>query len=412
MSFTPKQIAACRAQFPALSREVDGRTAVFLDGPAGSQVPQCVIDAIGDYLAHRNANHGGEFATSRESDAELDSAHAALADFVGTTDSDCIAFGANMTSLTFALSRALAREWSAADEIVITHLDHDANYSPWQLAARDAGATVREVNLHTTDCSLDLEHLREQINDRTKLIAVCAASNFSGSVTPVKEICQLAHEAGALAFIDAVHYAPHRLIDVTDWDCDFLVCSAYKFFGPHVGVMYGRRELLENLVPYKLRPAPDDLPGRWMTGTQNHEGIMGAMAAVDYLASLSPNVANRRKALRQSMAAIETYENELMAHLLDTLCTLPSYTFFGITDSGRLAERVPTLSFTHTRLRPQELAQRLDEAGIFAWHGNYYAQPVTEALGLEPDGAVRIGLLHYNTREEVGRLAGVLRELA
>ena len=270
---------------------------------------------------------------------------------------------------------------------------------------------MREINLHTTDCSLDLEHLRKQINDRTKLIAVCAASNFSGSVTPVKKICQLAHETGALTFIDAVHYAPHRLIDVTDWDCDFLVCSAYKFFGPHVGAMYGRRKLLENLAPYKLRPAPDDLPGRWMTGTQNHEGIMGAMAAVDYLASLTPNVANRRKALCQSMAAIEAYENELMAHLLDALRTLPSYTFYGITDSGRLAERVPTLSFTHTRLRPQELAQRLDEAGIFAWHGNYYAQPVTEALGIEPEGAVRIGLLHYNTREEVDRLARVLREL-
>ena len=412
MSFAPEQIAACRAQFPSLSKKVNDQPAIFFDGPAGSQVPQSVIDAISDYLIHRNANHGGTFTTSRESDAALESAHVAMADFVGTSDPDCIAFGANMTSLTFALRRALAKGWSTGDEIIVTHLDHDANFSPWKLAAQDAGATAREVNLHTADCSLELDHLPEQINDQTKLVAVCSASNFSGSVTPVKEICQLAHEAGALTFIDAVHYAPHRLINVTDWDCDFLVCSAYKFFGPHVGAMYGRRKLLENLAPYKLRPAPDDLPGRWMTGTQNHEGIIGAMAAVDYLASLSPNVANRREALCQSMAAIETYENELMAHLLDSLCTLPSYTFFGITDSGRLAERVPTLSFTHTRLRPQELAQRLDEAGIFAWHGNYYAQPVTDALGIEPEGAVRIGLLHYNTHEEVDRLTGVLQKLS
>ena len=407
MNFTDDTIAACRAQFPAFQRD-----AIFLDGPAGSQVPQCVIDAISDYLAHRNANHGGEFATSRESDAGLDAAHAALADFVGADDPDCIAFGANMTSLTFALSRALAREWSSSDEIVISQLDHDANFSPWQLAAEDAGATVREVKLQTADCTLDLAHLREQITDRTRLVAVCAASNFSGSVTPVKEICQMAHEAGALAFIDAVHFAPHRLIDVEDWDCDFLVCSAYKFFGPHIGILYGKRQLLENTTPYKLRPAPDDLPGRWMTGTQSHEAIMGAMAAVDYLASLSPDTANRREALCQSMDAIEIYENELMSHLLDALPSLTGYTFYGITDSSRLAERVPTLSFTHHRFSPLELARRLDEAGIFAWHGNYYAQPVTEALGLEPEGAVRIGLLHYNTREEVDRLIAALRHLS
>jgi len=335
-----------------------------------------------------------------------------MADFLGTPDPDCISFGANMTSLTFSLSRALAKEWSVGDEIVVTHLDHDANFSPWKLAAQDAGATLREVNLHTADCSLDLDHLREQINDRTKLIAVCAASNFSGSVTPVKEIGQLAHEVGAMVFIDAVHYAPHRLIDVIDWDCDFLACSAYKFFGPHIGIMYGQRQLLENLTPYKLRPASDDLPGHWMTGTQNHEGIMGAKAAVDYLISLSPKAAHRREALHQTMAAIDVYESKLMAHLLVSLQKIPSYTLYGITDPARQAERVPTLSFTHASLSPLELTRLLDESGIFAWHGNYYAQPVTESLGLEPEGAVRIGLLHYNTREEVDRLIGVLQELA
>ena len=412
MSFAPEQIAACRAQFPSLSKTVNDQPAIFFDGPAGSQVPQSVVDAISDYLIHRNANHGGTFTTSRESDAALESAHVAMADFLGTSDPDCIAFGANMTSLTFALSRALAKDWSAGDEIIVTHLDHDANFSPWKLAAQDVGATVREVNLHTADCSLDLDHLREQINDRTKLIAVCAASNFSGSATPVKEIGRLAHEAGALVFIDAVHYAPHRLIDVTQWDCDFLACSAYKFFGPHVGILFGKRQLLENFTPYKLRPAPDDLPGCWMTGTQNHEGIMGAKAAVEYLASLSPKATNRREALRQTMAAIDVYESELMAHLLFSLKRIPSYTLYGITDAERQAERVPTLSFTHASLSPLELTRLLDESGIFAWHGNYYAQPVTESLGLEPEGAVRIGLLHYNTREEVDRLIGVLQELA
>jgi len=411
MQFTPEHVAACRAQFPAFTREVNGQPAIFLDGPAGSQVPQSVIDAMSDYLAHRNANHGGEFITSRESDAALDSAHAALADFVGTDDPDCIAFGANMTSLTFALSRALAQDWTATDEVIVTHLDHDANFSPWRQAAADAGATVREINLHAADCTLDLDHLREQLNERTRLVAVCAASNFSGSVTPVKDLCAMAHEAGALVFIDAVHYAPHRLIDVTDWDCDFLACSAYKFFGPHIGILYGKRTLLESIQPYKLRPAPDDLPGRWMTGTQSHEAIMGAKAAVDYLAAMA-DAPDRRTALRETMAAIEVYENDLMRQLLDGVNALPAYTLCGITDTARLGERVPTLSLNHATLSPRELARRLDERGIFAWHGNYYAQPVTEALNLEPEGAVRVGLLHYNTPGEVDRLVQALTELS
>lgn len=390
---------------------MNGRPAIFLDGPAGSQVPQTVIDSMSDYLAHRNANHGGEFTTSRESDAALDAAHESLAHFVGTDDSGCIAFGANMTSLTFALSRALARGWKEGDEVVISHLDHDANFSPWQLAAADSGATVREVTLYPADCTLDLRHLRGLISERTRLVAVCAASNFSGSVTPVKEICRLAHDAGALVFIDAVHYAPHRLIDVADWDCDFLTCSAYKFFGPHIGILYGKRELLENLQPYKLRPAPDDLPGRWMTGTQSHEAIVGAKAAVDYLAGLAEDNANPRAALCETMAAIEIYENELMKQLLLGMRNLAAYTLYGISDTARMAERVPTLSLTHARLSPMSLARLLDEAGIFAWHGNYYAQPVTEVLQLEPEGAVRVGLLHYNTREEVDRLIAVLADL-
>ncbi len=411
MQFDAETAARCRAQFPALKRQMNGRPAIFLDGPAGSQVPRTVIDSMSDYLAHHNANHGGEFTTSRESDAAMDSAHEMLAHFVGTDDSGCIAFGANMTSLTFALSRTLACEWKEGDEVVISHLDHDANFSPWRLAAADSGATVREVNLNPTDCTLDLGHLRRLINERTRLVAVCAASNFSGSVTPVKEICRLAHDAGALVFIDAVHYAPHRLIDVTDWDCDFLTCSAYKFFGPHIGILYGKRELLEKLQPYKLRPAPDDLPGRWMTGTQSHEAIVGAKAAVDYLAGLAEDNASPRAALCEIMAAIEVYENELMKQLLLGVRNLAAYTLYGISDTARMTERLPTLSLNHARLGPMKFAQLLGEAGIFAWHGNYYALPVTEALQLEPEGAVRVGLLHYNTREEVDRLIAVLANL-
>ena len=381
-----------------------GRSAIFFDGPAGSQVPQVVIDAIGDYLACRNANRGGVFATAGESDLALNEAHAVLADFLGASDPDCVSFGANMTTLTLSLSRALAGTWEAGDEILVTDLDHDGNFTPWKLAARDAGAKVRKVNLHAEDCTLDLDDLRAKLSERTRLIAFCAASNLSGSVTPTAEICRLAREVGALTFVDAVHYAPHRVIDVEAWGCDFLACSAYKFFGPHVGVMWGRRELLETFSPYKLRPAPDSLPGRWMTGTQNHEGIVGARAAVDYLASLSGEGDSRRNSLCMALAAIEAYENELSKLFLKGFAQLDDYELFGIGDPARVDERVPTFSFRHKDVPPREVAERLGQAGIFTWHGNFYAQPVTEALGLEPEGLVRAGFLHYSTREEVERL--------
>jgi cysteine desulfurase family protein (TIGR01976 family) len=295
----------------------------------------------------------------------------------------------------------------------VTRLDHDANVSPWVLAARDAGATVRFVGIRPDDCSLDTDDLRAKLSSRTRLAAVGCASNATGGINPVKDICGWAHEAGALVFLDAVHFAPHGLIDVQSWSCDFLACSAYKFFGPHVGVLWGRRELLEQLPAYKVRPAPDQPPEKWMTGTQNHEGVAGALAAVEYLADLGRAVAKRadlerRTALKTAFAAIQEYERELVARLLTELPRRAPVTIWGVADPQRLDERLPTVSLTHGLRRPAELAEHLGQQGIFTWHGNYYALELSETLGLEPDGMLRIGLAHYNTPKEVDRLLDAL----
>jgi cysteine desulfurase family protein (TIGR01976 family) len=408
-------VEAVRRQFPALARTQHGQPVVFFDGPAGSQAPQRVIDAVGHYLAHTNANHGGLFATSRESDALLDEAHGAAADFLGASDAGEVAFGANMTTLTLALSRALARTWRAGDEVVVTRSEHDANYTPWAIAARDAGATLRAVALRGPDGTLDLDDLRRKLSSRTRLVAVGCASNATGTIHPVREIAELAHAAGAEVFLDAVHYAPHLLPDVAAWGCDYLACSAYKFCGPHVGLLWGRRERLESLAADKLRPAPNDLPGKWMTGTQSHEGIAGVLAAIEYLAdlgrTLAPAVATRREALVAAYRAISAYERQLSAAMLTGLARIPDVRLYGITDAARLAERVPTFSVTHARHSARALAERLAERGIFAWHGNFYALPLTEALSLEPDGLLRVGLLHYNTEQEVERFLDELRKV-
>jgi len=415
MELAPEYVVELRKQFPALSRTVDGREAVYLDGPAGTQVPQRVIDAMVDYLTRCNANHDGAFITSVESDRMLAEAHQAVADLLGADDPDTVCFGANMTTLTFAVSRAIARTWREDDEVVVTRLDHDANIMPWVLAARDVGAKVRWAGVRTDDATLDLDDVRRQINARTRLVAVGCASNASGSVNPVETITRWAHDAGALVFLDAVHYAPHRLIDVAAWDCDLLACSAYKFFGPHVGMLWGKRPLLKSLEAYKVRPAPDTLPGKWMTGTQNHEGIAGTLAAIDYLADLGRDVAlqpsaTRREALRCAYRAIADYERMLVERLLAGLAELDDVTVWGVTDPDRLDERLPTVSITHGRLPAAEVARRLGERGIFAWHGNYYALALTEALDLEPDGMVRLGLVHYNTPAEVDRVLATLAE--
>ena len=415
VSRQPFPIDACRDQFPAFARHVDGQPAVYLDGPAGSQVPQRVIDAIGTYLGQTNANHGGLFETSRQSDAMLADAHRAVADLLGVDSPESTIFGPNMTTLTFALSRALARTWNEGDEVVVTRLDHDANVSPWVLAARDAGATIRRVDFRPEDCTLDLDQLRAAINERTRLVAVGSASNSVGTINPIREICRLAHDAGAHVFVDAVHFAPHALIDVPAWDCDFMACSAYKFFGPHVGILWGRPELLESLAAYKVRPASNDLPDKWMTGTQNHEGIAGVAAAIEYLAdlgrSLAPATSNRRGALASAFEQIGAYERELCGRLVAGLSRLPQVRVWGITDPTRLDQRVPTVSITHRGMSCAELAERLGRRGIFVWHGHFYALELTEALDLEPDGLVRLGLLHYNTIGEVDRLLQALREI-
>jgi cysteine desulfurase family protein (TIGR01976 family) len=407
MTFDP---ASVRPMFPAL-----GRDAAFLDGAAGSQVPQSVIDAVSNYYVRHNANHGGFFATSRESDAVVDEARRACADLLGTPDDGCVAFGANMTTMTFALSRAIAARWQPGDEVIVTRLDHDANVSPWVRAAADRGATVRHVAIHPEDCTLDLDDFRPQLGPRTKLVAVGCASNAVGTRNPFPEMIRLAHEVGAVVFLDAVHHAPHLLMDVVAWDCDFLCCSAYKFFGPHVGILYGKRYLMEELPAYKVRPCPETLPDRWMTGTQNFAAIAGTGAAVEYLAGIGRSLGetgDRRACLVRAFAAIEQYERAAGARLLEGLASVKGVRVYGISDSKRLAERVPTVSFTVAGRTPGEVARHLAQRSVFAWHGNYYALPLTEALGVEPDGMVRVGLLHYNTAADIGRLVTALEELA
>ncbi|MGE0607722.1 MAG: cysteine desulfurase-like protein [Pirellulales bacterium] len=408
----PWDVADIRRRFPALKKMAAEKPAVYFDGPAGSQVPQRVIDGIGRYLTEMNANHGGVFATSVESDALLAQAHQAGADLVGADDPGEIAFGANMTTLTLAFSRALARTWQPADEIVLSRSDHDANVTPWVLAARDAGVEVKHIEMNSADGTLNMDDLRQKLSSRTRLVAVGCASNATGTIHPVAEIARLAHGVGAEVFLDAVHFAPHLLMDVRAWDCDYLACSAYKFFGPHVGLLWGTRQRMEALQPYKLRPSSDKLPERWMTGTQSHEGIAGTLEAIEYLAELGRPIvgssASRRAALRAAFERIARYEQTLLLRLMNGLAAMPLVKVWGITDPGHFDHRVPTVSLTHSGYSARVLAERLAAEGIFAWHGNFYALPLTEALGLEPDGLLRIGLLHYNTAEEVDRLLAAM----
>ena len=394
---------------------LDGKQAIYFDGPAGSQVPRSVVDRISECMLHHNANRSGRFVTSREVDAIMNQCHQVFCDFVGAASPESIAFGPNMTSLTLQFSRALAKEWRPGDRILVSSLDHDANFTPWVLAAKDAGAEVKVIRIRNSDATLDLASLDELLNERTRLVAVTAASNAVGSLTPIREIAKRVHSVGAELFVDAVHMAPHKSMDVTDWNCDYLVCSAYKFFGPHIGALYGRKDRMQSLIPYKLRPAPDSLPGRWMTGTQNHACIAGAAAAVDYIASLSPIPAdhqNRRERLIDAMSIISNYETELISKLLEGLLSIPRFNVFGITDPNRMSERAPTVSFQVAGATSIEVAQRLGDQGVFAWHGNYYALPLTESLGTEPAGMVRLGCMHYNTLEEVERTLDLLRTMS
>jgi cysteine desulfurase family protein (TIGR01976 family) len=403
-----------RSQFPSLSQTVNGHSATFLDGPGGTQVPERVIEAISDYLKRNNANTGGAYSTSRHTDAMIAGARSAIADFLGC-DLDEVVFGPNMTSLTFAVSRSIGRELGPGDEITLTHLDHDANISPWR-ALEERGVTIRMAEIREDDCTLDMDDLAHKITDHTKLVAVGYASNAVGTINDVKEIVRLAHQRGAVAYIDAVHYAPHGPIDVRALDCDFLVCSTYKFFGPHMGVLYGKREHLKRLEPYKVRANTNAIPNRWEWGTLNHECIAGITACVDYLADLgrhvNPSVATRRAALLAAFDAIQKHERGLMDSFIRGLLSISGLKLYGISDPKRFDHRCPTIAVRAKDHTPLELATRLGERGIFTWDGNYYALNLTERLDVEKDGGfLRIGLAHYNTAEEVNRLLAVLQEI-
>ena len=407
----PLDLAWVRSQFPSLSHQVNGHSAAFLDGPGGTQVPQRVIDAISDYLSTHNANTCGAYATSRETDQVIAGARSAMADFLGC-DADEIVFGPNMTTLTFAISRAIGRELKAGDEILLTHLDHDANVSPWRVL-EERGVKIQFADINEADCTLNLDDLKRKITPRTKLVAVGYASNAVGTINDVKTIIRLAHDAGAMAYIDAVHYAPHGPIDVRELDCDFLACSTYKFFGPHMGVLYGKREHLTRLQPYKLRANTNSVPQRWEWGTLNHECIAGITACVDYLADLGRSVAecsDRRQALMAAYSAIQAHERNLTERMLLGLREIPRLRLYGISDTARLESRCPTFAVRIDGHTPLELATKLGERGIFTWDGNYYAINLTERLGVEQTGGfLRIGLVHYNTEEEVDRVLDGLR---
>jgi cysteine desulfurase family protein (TIGR01976 family) len=406
-------LAWIRSQFPALSQTVNGQPAVFFDGPGGTQVPQRVIDAISDYLIHANANTHGAFQTSARTDQSIGAAHAAMADFLGC-DPDEVVFGPNMTTLTFAMSRAIGRELQPGDEIVVTRLDHDANVAPW-VALEERGVVIRYVDIDVEDCTLDMDDLRRQINERTKLVAIGYASNAVGTINDVAEVTRLAHSVGALSYVDAVHYAPHGPIDVRAIDCDFLACSPYKFFAPHMGTLYAKRKHLLRLHPYKVRPAGNGTPDRWETGTKNHEGMAGVTAAIEYLADLGrkEHQISRREALLAAMSTIREYERGLAEQLITGLLEVPGLTFYGIREPERFGTRTPTVSIRIESHSPRELAEFIGERGIFTWDGNYYALNLSERLGVEERGGMlRIGLAHYNTSEEVGRLLTALHEIA
>ena len=411
-------VEALRARFPALSIEHDGRPMAFFDGPGGTQVTDSVIEAVSRYYREANANHGGTFLTSERSDVMLDDAHLALADLLNAADPSEIKFGANMTTLTMHVARSITATLAAGDEIVVTGLDHEANVGPWRSAAADRGITVRTVGIRPDDATLDVEALDAILHGRPKLVAFGWASNAVGTINPVGELVRRAHEAGALTYVDAVHAAPHVPIDVQAIGTDFLACSVYKFFGPHVGVLYGRAAELDALPTYKLRPAGD----RFETGTLNHEGIAGSLAAVEYIASVGerygssfehafPGMTGRRLQAHAGMAAIRAWEMELFERLLAGLEAIPGSRIWGITDRARFAERTPTAAVTFEGITPEAVSAALGARGIATWWGNFYAVGVTERLGLEPEGVLRIGLTHYNTAAEVDRLLHELRAI-
>ena len=409
-----------RQQFPALNRP-----AVFFDNPGGTQIASSSLDRINRYLLECNANHEGQFETSRKSDEVLHDAHDAMADFLNAARPEEVIFGNNMTTLSLHLSRSLARTLNPGDEIVVTRMDHDANISPWMLIAEDRGCTLTWVDFDVEDGTLNVDEFARAMERKPKIAAFGYASNALGTINPVRKLTRMAKEAGALVYIDAVQYAPHGPIDVQDIGCDFLVCSSYKFFGPHAGALYGRYDLLDGLKAYKVRPATNELPGKFETGTQNHEGIAGVLGALEYfewignqfgdksLEGLKDQYSGRRLVYKQAMTAIRAYEFELSRALIEAIQSVPGTHIYGLTDMKRLDERVPTTSFTLEGRDPAEVAAKLGDAGFYVWDGHYYALAVVERLGLlDQGGMVRVGAAHYNTLDEVSRFRDALAKIA
>lgn len=406
---TTFNVEAIRTQFPALQRTVNDQPALYFDGPGGTQVPESVIDAMSNFMRRGGANLAPFFAAGAETIATAQAAREAMRDLLNARRAEEIAFGQNMTSLTFSLSRALSKTWEAGDEIILTRIDHDANVSPWLLAAEERGVTVRWLDFRPHDCTLKLETLSDLINERTQLLAITYASNAVGSITDVNKAVEIAHAAGVKVFVDAVHYAPHGIIDVQATDCDFLACSVYKFFGPHTGVLYGKYELLDQLDAFKVRPAPASPPGKWETGTQSFESLAGVTAAVNYLAALGEG-ATRREQLVAAFDTIKQHEMALSLQFLREARSVTGLKVYGITDVERLDERTPTFAISLEGITPSELATRLGEQGVFVYAGHYYAVEVMRRLGLLEDGGlVRIGFVHYNSSAEITRLTKILR---
>ena len=398
-----------RAQFPALERTHNGFPVAYLDGPGGTQVPRGVVRAMEDYLFNHNANTHWRYPTSEETDALIADSREALASFLNGR-ADEIAFGQNMTSLTFHLARAFGRQWDKGDEVVITELDHHGNVAPWTELQKDCGITVRMVKMRTNDGQLDWSDLEAAITPRTKLLAINAASNALGTITDITSATALAHSVGAHVFVDAVHYAPHMLVDVQAIGCDFLGCSAYKFYGPHIGVLWGKRDLIESLDAPRLAPAPQESPERLETGTQNHEGIVGAAAAVDFLASLANGDSGpRRDALRASFSALHARGEALLVKLWSSLSHIDGLTLYGPKPG---TPRTPTLSFTLRGFSTDDVAIALAKQGVFVSNGDFYAATIVERLGLVPDGLVRVGCSCYTSEDEVDRLIDGVRALA
>jgi cysteine desulfurase family protein (TIGR01976 family) len=396
-----------RAQFPALERQEGGYPVAYFDGPGGTQVPRSVVEAISDYLYHHNSNTHWGYATSNETDATIRKGREALADLLNAKPSEII-FGPNMTTLTFHLSRALGRAYGPGDEIVVTELDHHANVDPWRAVAKERGVTIRSVRMVTETGQLDWQDLEAKVNKRTKVLAIGVASNALGTINDVRRATEIAHNAGALLFADGVHSTPHIPTNVKAWGCDFLACSAYKFYGPHMGVLYGRNELLQSIDFPKLVPAPDCAPKRAETGTLNHEGIAGTAAAVDFLASLAMG-SSRREQLQAALASLDARGHQLVTEMWEGLSNIPGVTVFGPTPADR---RTPTVSFIVRGVASAEVSAHLAKRGVFVSHGNFYAATVVERLGFKSDGVVRAGCACYTTSEEVNRLVEGVREIA